>query len=268
MASEKITDTWMPLYIADYLKDTRHLSTLEHGAYLLLIIYAWTSEGLLPLDEKRLARIAGLEQKEWKKSRDVLLEFFIQKRDGFRHKRIDEELARASAMVEQRREAGRASAAARAEKRANERSNETGSENSTGVATAEATGAQRNGRPSPLPTQEEESQSSESSTLPRASPEPRLPADVRSVLDEGGFVSPPPDLELLRQWYALGADLNQDVLPTVRAVRARLSKPPFKLKVFDAAIREKLAADQAEIEHLRKVARRNAPEAQLGAGGG
>jgi hypothetical protein len=54
-------------------------------------------------------------------------------------------------------------------------------------------------------------------------------------------------------------------------VRARLVKAPFRLKVFDAAIREKLAKDEAEIEHLRKVARRNAEpnpeEPQVAAGG-
>lgn len=84
-----------------------------------------------------------------------------------------------------------------------------------------------------------------------------LPDDVRSIMVEGGFVSPPPDVGLLRAWYEAGATLEQDILPTVRAVRARLSKAPFKLKVFDAAIREKLAADEAAIEHFRMVARRN-----------
>jgi hypothetical protein len=87
---------------------------------------------------------------------------------------------------------------------------------------------------------------------------PSLPADVRSIMEEGGFISPPPDLALLKDWYAAGATLEQDIIPTVRAVRARLSKAPFKFKVFDAAIREKLAEDAAAIEHLNKVARRNA----------
>lgn len=109
---------------------------------------------------------------------------------------------------------------------------------------------------------------------------PSLPADVRSVMEEGGFVSPPADLSLLTEWYAAAKmmfgqtpaqTLEQDILPTVRAVRARLVKAPFRLKVFDAAIREKLAKDEAEIEHLRKVARRNAEpnpeEPQVAAGG-
>jgi hypothetical protein len=94
---------------------------------------------------------------------------------------------------------------------------------------------------------------------------PSLPADVRSVMEEAGFVSPPPDLAMLKDWYAAADEmfgqtpqqtLDQDILPTVRRVRGQLTRPPFKLKVFDAAIREKLAADQREIEHLRKVQRR------------
>jgi len=93
----------------------------------------------------------------------------------------------------------------------------------------------------------------------------KLPDDVRSIMEEGGFISPPPDLSLLTEWYALAKEmfdqapnktLEQDILPTVRAMRARLAKPPFKLKYFDAAIREKLAADQHEIERLRAMRRR------------
>lgn len=86
-----------------------------------------------------------------------------------------------------------------------------------------------------------------------------LPADIRSIMAEGGFISPPPDCSLLTEWYGIGANLDQDILPTVRRVKSGLSKPPFKLKVFDAAIREKLAEDEARATHLRRIAERNKP---------
>lgn len=70
------TDTWMPLYIADYLADTQHLSTLEHGAYLLLLMAYWRKKGPLPDDDVKLARIAGLSLKQWKVIRSNVVELF------------------------------------------------------------------------------------------------------------------------------------------------------------------------------------------------
>lgn len=103
---------------------------------------------------------------------------------------------------------------------------------------------------------------------PNRAREPAMPADVRAVLDEGGYVTPPGDLRLLAEWYAAGATLEQDILPVIRRVRPTLRKAPFKLKVFDAAIREKLAADEAEIERLRGISRRFGEADRAQAAGG
>lgn len=101
---------WMPLYVADYLADTRRLSTLEHGAYMLLIMDYWRNGGL-PNDDKKLARIVGLTEAEWLDIRDNLAELF---QDDWRHKRIDEELAKSEAKTERRVEAGRRGGLAKA----------------------------------------------------------------------------------------------------------------------------------------------------------
>lgn len=92
---------WMPLYIADYLKDTTHLGALESGAYLHLIMDYWQN-GKLPDDGRQLARIAKLTDREWRKLKPVLQAFF---HDGWKHKRIDEELAHATDVSEKRKKA-------------------------------------------------------------------------------------------------------------------------------------------------------------------
>lgn len=90
---------WMPLYVADYLADTGHLTGAEHGAYLLLIMHYWANDGL-PDDDERLARIARMSDKQWAKSKGIIAEFF---EDGWKHNRIDDELAKAADISNKRR---------------------------------------------------------------------------------------------------------------------------------------------------------------------
>lgn len=71
----------MPLATDAYLGDTTHLTTTEHGAYLLLLIAMWRAGGSLPDDEKLLARYAKVTAGQWRRMAPVLMEFF-ERRDG------------------------------------------------------------------------------------------------------------------------------------------------------------------------------------------
>src|SRR5262245_45399367 len=85
---------WMPLYIADYLSDTRHLTTIQHGAYLLLIMHYWRTGGL-PNDDAQLARIVQMAPHTWARwMKPKLAPLFVIAPDRWHHKRIDQELAK------------------------------------------------------------------------------------------------------------------------------------------------------------------------------
>jgi uncharacterized protein YdaU (DUF1376 family) len=96
----------MPLHIPDYRADTGHLSTLEHGAYLLLIMHYWIRGGL-PGDDARLARITGMTLQEWTEAKPAMEPLFTA---DWRHKRVDAELRKVR-LSEVRASAGQAGAA-------------------------------------------------------------------------------------------------------------------------------------------------------------
>ena len=85
----------MQLYVADYLGDTRHLTTEQHGAYLLLLMTMWRSDGVLPNDAKKLARIAGCTASRWARIADDVLAFFDEDGDLLTNKRLMLELEKA-----------------------------------------------------------------------------------------------------------------------------------------------------------------------------
>ncbi|MGD0851259.1 YdaU family protein [Bradyrhizobium sp.] len=93
---------WMPLYVGDYLGDTGHLTTAQHGAYLLLMMHYWR-KGELPDDNRQLSKITKLPLRTWCEYRATLQDFF---HEGWKHKRIDAELAKMVRVSEKRAIAG------------------------------------------------------------------------------------------------------------------------------------------------------------------
>lgn len=83
---------FMKLYIGDYLADTAHLSCLQHGAYLLLIMAYRQRRGPLPDADAKLMHITRTTDAEWMQCKEDVLAFF-ERRDGMLyHKRIDRDL--------------------------------------------------------------------------------------------------------------------------------------------------------------------------------
>lgn len=77
---------WMKLEVGEYLSKTSHLTTVEHGAYLLLLLHYWINGGL-PRDEESIFRITRMDAKQWKKSKCVLKALFDE---SWRHAELDE----------------------------------------------------------------------------------------------------------------------------------------------------------------------------------
>lgn len=108
----KKNDTWMPVYIGDYLADTSRLSTEQHGAYLLLLMDYWRNGPPLD-DEDELASITKLSVSQWRKHSAKLRDFFTPTDGRLIQKRADIERARAGLISSKRSAAGKAGAAQR-----------------------------------------------------------------------------------------------------------------------------------------------------------
>ena len=105
----------MPLWTDVYLGDTRHLSTEQNGAYLLMLITSWRSgKCALPDDDARMARITGLSKAKWLRHKPVLIEFFTLENGQFTQKRLKQEWQNRQDYIASQSEKGKKSARKRA----------------------------------------------------------------------------------------------------------------------------------------------------------
>jgi len=232
-------------YHSDALAGFMSLSLEERGAYQTLLDMMYDRQGPILDNERLLAGYMQVSIRRWRALRETLIakgKIFVTTGGDLFNSRVKKELENDAKTSRKLAENGSKGGRKKAE---NEKK---GNENSEGDLAREKQKASLNQSPDTR---------DQNTPLP---PKPaELPAAVRAVMEAGGFVSPP-DMGLIREWQAAGADLRQDILPVIRTEAARLKErtgqAPRTLKVFDQAIREKLAADQAEIERLEATARR------------
>lgn len=99
---------YLPMFTGDYLRDTRHLTPLKHGIYLLLLFHCWDTRGPAPLDEQECSGIANCRSAdEIEALRYVLARFFVRMEDGHYNKRMQTEIERSENISRARAEAGR-----------------------------------------------------------------------------------------------------------------------------------------------------------------
>ncbi|WP_264840006.1 YdaU family protein [Burkholderia cenocepacia] len=93
-------------HIGDYLKDTAHLSLLEHGVYTRLLDVYYTREAGIPDDQA--ARLIGARARDEMSALKVVLDEFFELVDGtWVQQRCEREIRDASTKAEANRENGR-----------------------------------------------------------------------------------------------------------------------------------------------------------------
>jgi uncharacterized protein YdaU (DUF1376 family) len=105
------------MYWGDYARDTGHLNATGHGAYLMLIKHYWCTGQPLNDDDDELWRIACCDsKKEWLALRPKIIRLFQCEAGVLRHKRVDQELAKALCNIKAKVEAGKKGAERRWQK--------------------------------------------------------------------------------------------------------------------------------------------------------
>lgn len=113
----------IPLFPDAYHRDTTHLTTEEHGAYLLLLMAAWGTEDCsLPNDERRLAALSKTTVQRWRKIAPTVLEFWTIERGRIWQKRLMKEWL----YVREKSKKARAAVSMRKDRRGYERNTNVG----------------------------------------------------------------------------------------------------------------------------------------------
>lgn len=98
---------WMPLIIADIARDTLGFPLEFYAMYLKLMTAMWQNNGQLRDNEDYLRRVSGATAAQWIQHRQDIANLFVPGDGSWTHNGIREQLARAGAVSESRRSAGK-----------------------------------------------------------------------------------------------------------------------------------------------------------------
>lgn len=102
------------MYWGDYLRDTRDLTPLQHGVYLLMLAHYYSTGAPLPKEAAKLYRLCSAFSEDERAAVDeVVAKFFEETTRGYTQPRAEAEIAKRERIAEQRAEAGRRGASAR-----------------------------------------------------------------------------------------------------------------------------------------------------------
>ena len=103
--------------IADYRKDTQHLTPMEHYIYRSLLDWMYLDESPIPKDMRQILRRLCLSSDSSTDVEQVLNDFFTENEGGYIQERVLFEISEYKRKIESASKAGKASAKARKLKR-------------------------------------------------------------------------------------------------------------------------------------------------------
>jgi len=244
----------LPLWTDRYLADTRHLDAQRHGAYLLLLMEAWRRPNCtLPNNEIMLAKLAACTPEQWAEIRDDVMAFWTL--DGrsqeWRQKGLTKERAFVRSKSDKQRD--------RISKRW-----KTNKKDDTAVVPQGIPDRYRSDTPTPTPTVSDTSLRSASDGIaapqnrppetPEKTPEksPSAKAELDRITDLCSAAAnlgpnPHPNFIIIApilSWLKAGADLDMDIIPTIRALSARPGVTPRGWNYFSEAVMRSFAIRQ------------------------
>ena len=143
--------------IADYRKDTVHLSRLEHSIYRDLIDWYYLDEAPIPKETQVVSRRLRLgSEEEAGALQNVLSDFFEEREDGYYHDRIEQEIASYHEMAEKNKKNGKKGGRPpKSKPKGNPEETEKNPVGSQSVATGNPNESQKNPNQEPLTNNQE-----------------------------------------------------------------------------------------------------------------